>query len=164
MSYQNETYEPKLKEAQEYQDFITDELLKRGIILNQYSSTKYQYNVGESASGIEVKYDRLLETYGNLFLEVEERSDPSVDGFTASGIFRKDKMWLYLIGNYKKALLLHKHQMQVLLRMPEEVLESKGFTKKTNSTDTAHGFTVKYEILRDSNYCLNSFVFGGDSQ
>ena len=162
MSYQNETYKPQLEEAAEYQDFITDQLLKHGITLNQYASRKYQYERGESASGIEVKHDLKLCETGNLFIEVDERSSPEVEGFTPSGIYRDDCCWLYLIGDHNRAVLLSKSQMRYLLE--HGGLEKFGVKGPLpNKTKTAHGYLVPYDWIVNTPYCLQQFVFNCNS-
>ena len=41
----------------EYQDWLIGALAKEGIIFQPYSSRKYQFEHGESWSGLEVKFD-----------------------------------------------------------------------------------------------------------
>ena len=45
-------YNKQLEKALEFQDFVADKLYNIGIPLNCYSSKKYQYEKGESRSGI----------------------------------------------------------------------------------------------------------------
>lgn len=67
-------YEEELENALIYQDFITDNLCKKlGIIVNQFASKKYQFEVGESVSGIEIKNDKKMSETGNLYIETAER-------------------------------------------------------------------------------------------
>jgi hypothetical protein len=40
------TYQEKLIEASEFQDFVSDMLYDTGIPINLYTSKKYQYNKG----------------------------------------------------------------------------------------------------------------------
>lgn len=158
-------YEENLEAAQEYQDFITDQLLRRGIVLNQYASRKYQYERGESASGIEVKFDNRMSDTGNIYIEVDERSNPwDKSDFTPSGIYREDDMWLYLIGNYEKALLLSKKQIRHVVDMVKAGKFRDSATVRKVSCgepghETSHGYLFDYEKLEASPWCLFSFKF-----
>lgn len=161
MSYFGETYKPQLEEAAKYQDFITDELLKQGIILNQYASREYQQKKGESASGIEIKYDKRMAETGNVYIEVAEKSDPSLPDYSDSGVRRNDNTWLYLIGNYEKALLMSKRQLRLCIGYGEEWRKNNGIIFRETATSRGYTFPVEYckRFL-----CLRFFVFGGESQ
>lgn len=110
-----ENYQEKLKQGLEYQDFVFEKLRHMDgmpIFLGAYASSKYQFNKGESSSGLEIKFDNKLAKYGNLFFEVDEKSDPTNPYFVPSGIMRDDNSWLYLIGNYDEAFIFSKNTMQ----------------------------------------------------
>ena len=158
MSYYDDTYKPQLEEAAEYQDFITDQLLKHGITLNQYSSRKYQFNKGESASGIEVKHDKRMAETGNAYIEIAEKSNPNMESYTKSGINRDDETWLFLIGNYEEALLMSKRQLKKLLRDKTDKFDEWGIRKV--QTPTSIAYTVPVEFL-DKWLCIKHFKFGG---
>jgi hypothetical protein len=88
----------------EFQDFVAELLLKEtGIPLMNYSSRKYQFNIGENRQGIEIKLDRNMGE--NVSIEVAEKSRASRTVWTNSGIFRSDNSWLYIQGNYKKVIV-----------------------------------------------------------
>lgn len=161
MSYFGETYKPQLEEAAKYQDFITDELLKRGIVLNQYASREYQQKVGESASGIEIKYDKRMAETGNVYIEVAEKSNPSLPDYSNSGVYRNDNTWLYLIGNYENALLFSKNQLCQCIESNEAWRSQKGITYR--ETPTSRGYTFPIDYCKRF-LCLRFFVFGGESQ
>lgn len=116
-----EYYKEKLKEGQEYQDFIVDKLREKyGLILSVYSSSKYQNEKGETAQGIEIKYDKLMSQTGNVYIEVAEKSRPNILQYTRSGIFREDNTWLYLIGNYNEAFIFSKNMLRGIYLSKEE--------------------------------------------
>ncbi len=72
-----EYYEAMLEVGNEYQDFVSEQLLKkRGFPLSLYSSKKNQFSKGESFQYIEVKYDRQFRVTGNLYIEVAEKTRP----------------------------------------------------------------------------------------
>ena len=107
-------YIEKFEAGLEYQDYVADKLRKSDpcIILAPYSSRKYQNEHGESASGIEIKYDMRMKETGNLYFEVSEKSNADLLEYTASGIMRNDNTWLYLIGDYDQAFLFSKSQLR----------------------------------------------------
>jgi hypothetical protein len=84
----------------EFQDFVCTQLALYGIILQNLSSKKYQYEVGENLQGFEIKLDERCTDSGRLSIEVAEKTkdDPERD-WTPSGICRNDNSWLYIQGN-----------------------------------------------------------------
>ncbi len=153
----NEYYSDKLKQGEEYQDFIVDYLRKNTpcIIMMNYTSRKYQYEHGESANGIEVKFDgRLCETK-NLYIEVAEKSDPYLPNYTPSGIMRDDNTWLYLIGDYEQAFIFSKKQ----LREVYEDFLNKWRQLEMRQIDTSQGFLLKSDGILCSRMCLMHIKF-----
>lgn len=139
-----------------YQDFITDQLMRRGISLNAYSSKKYQLECGESASGIEVKFDSRMAETGNVYIEVAEKSRPDMPDFTPSGICRKDNTWLYLIGDYDEALLMGKAQLRMTVGMDPAFLYENGIVRREG--ETSIGYTIPVSFC-DKNLALKHFRF-----
>ena len=91
-------FKADLKEAEEFQDWVMERLLKEGIVFLQYSSAKNQINKGESISGIEVKYDMRFAETGNFYIETSARN--RAGKLMPSGIYRNDNTWLWVVGNY----------------------------------------------------------------
>lgn len=89
------------EEALEFQDFVADVLRKElGIVITNYASRKYQFNVGENRQGIEIKLDTNILKTGNVSIEIGEKSRKDLSDYTPSGILRNDNSWLYIQGNY----------------------------------------------------------------
>lgn len=88
------------KEGLEFQDFIADELFTLGIIIQNYSSKKYQLTVGENRQGVEIKLDNRCTETGRMSIEIAEKSKASNWEFVPSGIYRRDNTILYIQGNY----------------------------------------------------------------
>lgn len=101
-------YQKKLEEGLQFQDFVTMKLYELGLPLVIYSSRKYQIEQGESRTGIEIKLDNKLDETGNLYIEYEEKSNPSNKNYVPSGIDRSDNSIFYAIGNYKVIYLFSK--------------------------------------------------------
>lgn len=115
----------------EFQDFVCVELAKHGIILQNLSSKKYQYETGENLQGFEIKFDsRFLDT-SRLSIEIAEKSNRDVYKWTASGIYRVDNTWLYIQGNYDRLYIFPKN---FLIKLHEskkyEEAEFNGTIKK----------------------------------
>lgn len=116
------------EEALEFQDFVTDLLLKElGLVISNYSSKYWQYNFGENRQGIEIKLDkRILET-NNVSIEVAEKSRADIQQWTPSGIMREDNTWLYVQGNYEIVFIFGKSFIRqlYLAKYADKVWEPK---------------------------------------
>ena len=149
-------YKTKFEQGLEYQDFVCDQLrIREGWFVGCYSSRKYQQEKGESVCGLEIKYDMRLSETGNVYIEVAEKSRPELPEYTASGVFRKDNTWLYLIGDYHQAfvfgktlmrnLYLNKDQKKALGCVDRQTPTSKGFTIPIKSA--IRGMALKHFIF-----------------
>lgn len=140
----NEYYSEKLQQGLEFQDFITDLLIKEiGISLSSYSSKKFQNAVGENKQGFEIKFDnRMIET-GNIYIEVKEKAHPDNANYVDSGIFRNDNTWLYLIGNYTTVYIFGKSLLKLMY---------KSGKYKEVQISTSIGFLLPVEVA--DKYCL----------
>ena len=115
-------YQSQFKDGIEYQDFIFDTLYGLGLPLISYSSKKYQCEKGENKAGIEIKYDKKFRITGNLYIETDEKSNENIQNYTRSGIFRDDKTWLYLIGDYKTIYVFAKRHLVMKAKSLREVI------------------------------------------
>ena len=113
-NYSHNVYMPQLLAAQEFQDFVSIELMTKGMVLSNMSSQKYQNEKGENLQGFEIKYDRNFRKTGNLYIEVAEKSDPDNYRFIESGIFRNDNSWIYLVGDYNGFYLMQKKILKAI--------------------------------------------------
>ena len=158
-------YNSNLYDSNEYLDWVSDKLRKAtpGLIIGPYASRKYQFEHGESFSGIEIKNDKKLagndkdiKPSHNLYFEVAEKSHPSNLRYVKSGIYRNDNGWLFLIGNYEEAFLFCTKQLR---RMFEDKTNHKERVLKIRKTDTSIGFTLPRIKVINSTYLLNHWVF-----
>lgn len=102
----------------EFQDWIITQLLKDyGYVIQPYSSKKYQYEIGESIQGYEIKYDARSTgdcTYGKVIatnyvaIEVYEKKNKNDEKWIPSGILREDNTIYYVIGNYDMCWIIDK--------------------------------------------------------
>jgi len=98
-AYSNGYYADKLEQGLVFQDVVTKELYRRGIVVVGYSSRRFQNDEGENLLGAEIKRDGEFRKTGNLYIEVAEKADPRNKVFVPSGIMRADNSWLYVIGD-----------------------------------------------------------------
>lgn len=145
MNYKTYYFE-KLEEGLEYQDFITELLIKEiGISLSTFSSKNYQNKIGENRQGFEIKFDNKMLDTGNIYIEVKEKSNPNNENYVNSGIYRNDNTWLYLIGNYQTVYIFGKSHLKLMYEI-KKYREVK--------TKTSIGFLLP--ILDANKYCLKN--------
>ena len=158
-------YNKNLYDSSEYLDWLSDKLRKAtpGLIIGPYASRKYQFEHGESFSGIEIKNDKKLagndndiKPSHNLYFEVAEKSHPSNSRYVKSGIYRNDNGWLFLIGNYEEVFLFSTKQLRRIYEDKENYF-SRGVIER--KTDTSIGFTIPRIKVINSIYLLKHWVF-----
>lgn len=124
----------KMESAKEFEDFVAWALLfYRGMVTVPYLSKRWQYRVGESTGGVEIKHDEKANTSKNLWIEMYEKAHPSRAEYTPSGILRADSSWLYVIGNYERLYIFAK---AALRRMATH------YGERENTTKTSKGFLL----------------------
>jgi hypothetical protein len=144
----NEYYEKQLALGQEYQDFISDILCKRGLIIRNYTSRKYQLNK-ENLIGLEIKNDTQIAVYGNLFIETAERRDFSMP-FMPSGIYGHSI--LYLIGDRERYFLFATNTLR-------SIHISGRYPEITIARNTSRGFKLPVKDVRDNLWMAEEHVF-----
>ena len=153
-------YREKLEEGKLFQDWIQKKLLHHGLIVMLNTSEKYQKDIGESLSGIEIKKDTRFKETGNLFIEVAEKSDPLYPNYIPSGIYRNDNSWLYCIGDYQEVFLLPKKILQILY---EDKINNKPGTEwrgiETRTIATSKGMLLPINYAEKANIILKHIVF-----
>lgn len=143
-----EYYKEMLSKGLEFQDFVTDILIKElGISLSSYSSVKYQNNKGENKQGFEIKFDDRCKETGNLYIETSEKSNENNPNYVDSGIYRNDNAWIYIIGNYEELYIFSKSHL-ILMHKTKQYKEV--FTK------TSKGFLIGKEDA--DKYCTKKIL------
>ncbi len=143
----------------EFQDFIIRKLLHNyGIVIQPYSSKKYQFEVGESLQGYEIKYDArstgdcthgYCEPTNNVAIEVYEKTNKNNDKWTPSGILRKDNTIYYVIGNYDMCWIIDK---MVLIRFYRQ-----NIYKVVETLSTIKTMLIPINIMDE--YAIHAIVF-----
>ena len=119
-----------------YQDFIVDLMFKRrALVIMQFASREYQFERGESLSGVEIKNDEKFHQTGNLWIEVGEKAAPRDGDYAPAGILREDNSWLYIIGDYQTVFVFGKRNLVLLY-------ESKRYQIRENDRKTSQGFLL----------------------
>ena len=151
----NDYYKKKLREGLEYQDFVFDQLQHMEgmpIFLGAYASEKYQYEKGESPSGLEIKYDKRFHETGNLFIEIAEKSDASLPEYTPSGIMRNDNTWLYLVGDYEQAFIFPKKLLRAFCVPSNPAISYREIA-------TSQGYLFSLEYIKCKSLCAKHIIF-----
>ena len=166
---ENERHRRDRERGEEYQDFLTQYMIRNhGIPLNLYSSKKYQFEYGEGASGIEVKFDAMSEKYGNWYIETEHKTSPEQPDWRPGGVMRNDNAWLYLIGNSEQAMLMSKRQLRLVIQhKSDEYKLTHGIKFKEIATSRGYAFPISYckGFLCLKHFVFDKrFVFSGDNQ
>lgn len=140
-NYNNGYYDKKLEEGLIFQDIATEELYKRGIVVVGYASRQFQRNRGENMLGAEIKRDGKFRETGNLYIETAEKSHPDNQSYVASGIWRDDNSWLYVIGDESTLFIFSSKYLRKLQKR-----------YKAMTTPTSQGFLMP--IREAENYCI----------
>ena len=116
-----------LQRGKEYEDFLSVQLAREGIILGNMSSRKYQLK-RENLLGMEIKFDDAMCRTKNLYIETHE-SDRKT-----GGIYRDDENWLYAVGDYDELFIFGKKTLRRLeqsspnwLKRPNKTIGNRGF-------------------------------------
>lgn len=108
-----------LEKGLAFQDFVCIELAKHHIILQNISSKKYQYEVGENLQGFEIKLDNNCTKTNRLSIEIAEKTCREDPCWTHSGILRKDNSFMYFQGNYEAFWMFSKNWLIRWLKFKE---------------------------------------------
>lgn len=96
-------------------DFVVESAWKAGIAITPYGSRYYQFNRGETRTGVEIKFDGNFRETGQLYIETGEKRDPETGKTVLSGILRKDH-WLYAVGDYETIFLFPSRLLRLLMK------------------------------------------------
>lgn len=118
-AYGSGYYAEKLEQGLVFQDLVTRELYKRGIVIVGYASRHFQNDHGENILGAEIRRDGHFRKTGNLYIEVAEKSHPDVSEYTSSGIERNDGSWLFIIGDEHDIWIFSTKQLCLLVHKRE---------------------------------------------
>jgi len=129
--YPNAKTTSSFQDGMEFQDFVCTELAKQNIILQNLSSKKWQYNVGENLQGFEIKFDSVCTKSERLSIEIFEKSKAENQTWIKSGILREDNSWIYIQGNYDILFVFAKNFLIRFFELKKPEVQEKFGTIKT---------------------------------
>jgi len=150
--YATKEYHQKIEVGLIYQNLVTLELLAQGFNVNPLYSRAANIAIGESASGLEIKYDRRVHGENGkppthrVYIETGEKKEYE-DGtlstdFIDSGTLSHDNSWLIGVGDTQMIWVFSKKRLRALYNRRDE----PGFFKKHDlvyiQKDTMRGFTM----------------------
>ncbi len=145
----------KVREGEEFQDFIMERLHLIGTILQPLCSRAGQLK-GENLFGLEIKNDEKMGTWGNIYIEIAEKARPRAGDYVPSGIFRSDNTWLYGIGDRLVFFIFPKSTLRNLYA------KRNIFGLKEKTKPTSLGFVIPL-TLAEKLYA-RKIVFGFDGE
>lgn len=133
-----------------FQDFVIEALAKElGLVIQIFSSQRYQFQNGESVQGWEIKLDSRCTETGRLSIEVAEKSNKDMPNWTPSGIFRKDNTLFYVQGNRDCFWLFFKKHLQWLYEKEKPSVTEKYGTIRTFYLPVSRADKVGLRVERD---------------
>lgn len=100
------------KDGKRYEEFVCAKaLILWGLTLHLHKGKDAQLR-GETAEGLEIKFDGRLKDTGNLYIETAEKTKATNTNYYPSGIFRDDNTRAIWIGDYKEAFVISKKALQ----------------------------------------------------
>jgi hypothetical protein len=118
-NYPSAKSKSSFEDGLEFQDWAVDRLFEIGIMVQTYSSSKHQFQRGESRQGVEIKLDNWCTRSKRLSIEIAEKSRADMPAWTPSGICRDDNTWLYVQGNYEMLFVFAKRSLLFLNELRE---------------------------------------------
>jgi hypothetical protein len=138
---------PAAEESALFADRCQKPLATIGLPLTMYCSQPFQHKNGESLLGLEMKYDRMSLTTGNLFLEVAERSYPPGGPFVLSGVMNDNNPLFYGIGNERVLYVFSVRTLRKVITIYQDVHFpiTEANLCKANGLYQTRGFLMKME-------------------
>lgn len=109
-------------------------------MVKPFETKDEQCDIGENRFGLEIKYDEKSIKSKNIYIEIAEKSVPSRETYTRSGIYRVDNSWLFLIGNYD---IYYVFYIDYIRKMNTE----RNWARV--ETSTSQGFLMPHKQARD---------------
>jgi len=136
-----ENYKYQLKEGKEFEKYVKKQLIeKRKLYLDIIEDKVEQYTIGETMQGYEIKYDKLYKRWGNLYIEIKEKTNPQNYEYVLSGIFRDDNTHTWIIGDYTEVYMFKKN---VLI----DIYNKKEYFGDIKITETSHGILLNKPLI-----------------
>lgn len=119
----NDYFKQQLQEAFLFENYIAEKIkFDFDLDIEPFLTSEGQYELGENALGIEIKNDKLIKKYGNIYVEYQEKADAKGYLYVDSGILKNDNTKYFLIGDYDEFFIARK---SVLLNIYYEELANE---------------------------------------
>lgn len=132
--YPNSKNTNSYQEGIKFQDFVTLELFRKGIIVQNFQSQKYQYQHGENIQNIEIKLDKRCIETKRLSIEIAEKTKENNLSYVPSGIYSNSIM--YVQGNFDLFFVFSTKMLKLLYL-------SRRYAEKTEKTLKAFYLPIK---------------------
>jgi hypothetical protein len=145
-------YKEKLQDSFDFENYIAELISEKyGLDLGQYLTPEGQYELGENALGIEIKNDTLIQKYGNVYIEYQEKSKGSNYSYVNSGILKIDNCIYFLIGTVEKFYIFRKNVLinilnEELANLKNGIKSSRNIVFKQIATSKGYVYPVKNAI------------------
>lgn len=136
-----EQYKQRFEKGLEYQDFVNTMLCRLGWPNVQFTSEKYQKQIGESYLGVEIKLHTRMPEFKELYIEVAEKSNAQNAAYVPSGIMRQDNTIFWIEGDFSTFYVLLKKDL-VRIYESKEYLAPEFGGQDISTTGTSIGYAL----------------------
>ena len=155
-------YKEKLQDSFLFENHIA-ELLKNqfGLEIGAYLTSEGQYELGENALGIEIKNDTLIEKYGNVYIEYQEKSNANNYNFVDSGILKKDNCKYFLIGTKDNFYIFKKTRLIEIFNEEYEIFKNNNKSNREilfKQIATSKGFAYPVRKAKEDMISIEEMV------
>ncbi len=157
-------YKTQLQKAFEFENYIANLISQKyELNLEQYLTPYGQYKLGENALGIEIKNDKLIKIYGNVYIEYEEKSNPRNLNYINSGILKSDNCKYWLIGTeeifyiFRKSRLLDIYNEELMLKERGQ-RSNRGILFKQKKTSKGFVYPIQNAIRNKDTITMDEMI------
>ena len=149
----------QLSDSHAFEVYIAWLFSQRGVDIGLYYGREQQYHRGETAAGIEIKYDKRSEKTGNYYIEYQERMH--ADGiWVDSGILKQDDTRFYLLGTIEQFVIFERSWLMEYYRRlvcgGERLGDARLVAEKAHGT--SKGFILRPEASRCGNIPIERLI------
>lgn len=132
---------------------VSSAFYEKGVDMGLFKTLDDQYR-GESSIGVEVKADNRAADTGNLYIEVDEKSNQKNSNFIPSGINKTDntRWFAFVIDNRTNIIFLDASKVHDLIATQALRYVSENFH------NTSHGYLLNINTMRSNKYSINPEV------
>lgn len=157
-------FKKKLQDGFKFENYIAELISnKYGLDLGQYLTPEGQYDLGENALGIEIKNDALIQKYGNVYIEYQEKSSAYNFNYVNSGILKADNCDYWLIGTpdlffiFRKSRLLEIFHEEISLKQRNQI-SKRGISFKQISTSRGYVYPAKKAVANGDTIAMDTMI------